>query len=76
MLHSATYLGYQIKKREQEYPDDIHQVPVQCPVLKVNKFAGGYFTVEDPCQDNGKDAYPGNDMQVMQAGHKIIETEE
>src|SRR6185369_16534851 len=66
----------QIVKRKDEYPDQIHQVPVECAVLQQDVVFGVDGACPrlhgDPCQKRGADHH----MQSVNAGGHEIETEE
>src|SRR5690606_14538587 len=61
--------------REQEYPDDIDEVPVKsghfhrCVVFRAERILPGFV------QKPGHDAEPDDHMQSMQTGHHKIHPE-
>src|SRR5205823_8666733 len=66
----------QVQKWKQEYPDDIHEVPVQAADLDWAVVLGGHDPAEGPPQHHRHDSQSDDHVKRVEAGHQEIEREE
>src|SRR5438874_3282965 len=66
----------QVQEWKQEYPDDIHEVPVQAADLDRAVVLGGDDPAEGPPQHHGHHSQPDDHVERVEAGHHEIEREE